>query len=47
LEENFKVKEVFARILDLLPVSPPYYQKDAFTDKPERFFVNETIREKI
>ena len=45
--ENFNVKEVFARILDLLPVSPPYYPKDALTDKPERFFVNETIREKI
>jgi GTP-binding protein Era len=45
--ENFNVKEVFSRILDLLPVSPPYYPKDALTDKPERFFVNETIREKI
>jgi GTP-binding protein Era len=45
--ENFNVKEVFVRILDLLPVSPPYYPKDALTDKPERFFVNETIREKI
>jgi GTPase len=45
--ENFNVKEVFARILELLPESPPYYPKDALTDKPERFFVNETIREKI
>ncbi len=45
--ENFNVKEVFNRILELLPVSPPYYPKDALTDKPERFFVNETIREKI
>jgi GTP-binding protein Era len=45
--QNFNVKEVFARILELLPVSPPYYPKDALTDKPERFFVNETIREKI
>lgn len=45
--ENFNVKEVFARILELLPQSPPYYPKDALTDKPERFFVNETIREKI
>ena len=45
--ENFNVKEVFARILDLLPLSEPYYPKDALTDKPERFFVNETIREKI
>src|SRR5690606_13901836 len=46
-KENFNVNEVFQRILDLLPESPPYYPKDALTDKPERFFVNETIREKI
>ncbi len=45
--ENFNVKEVFNRIIELLPPSPPYYPKDALTDKPERFFVNETIREKI
>ncbi len=45
--ENFNVQQVFARILELLPQSPPYYPKDALTDKPERFFVNETIREKI
>lgn len=45
--ENFNVKEVFDRILELLPESPPYYPKDALTDKPERFFVNESIREKI
>lgn len=45
--ENFNVKEVFNRIIELLPDSPPYYPKDALTDKPERFFVNETIREKI
>lgn len=46
-KENFNVNEVFQRILDLLPESPPYYPKDALTDKPERFFVNEIIREKI
>lgn len=45
--ENFNVQAVFERIIDLLPVSPPYYPKDALTDKPERFFVNEIIREKI
>lgn len=45
--ENFQVAEVFKRILELLPPSPPYYPKDALTDKPERFFVNEIIREKI
>ena len=45
--ENFNVQAVFDRIIELLPVSPPYYPKDSLTDKPERFFVNETIREKI
>ncbi len=45
--ENFNIKEVFARILELLPQSPPFYPKDQLTDKPERFFVNEAIREKI
>ena len=45
--EGFNVKEVFDRIIELLPESPPFYPKDQLTDKPERFFVNETIREKI
>ena len=45
--ENFNVKEVFERIVALLPESPPFYPKDQLTDRPERFFVNETIREKI
>ena len=44
---DFNVKTVFDRIIDLLPESPPYYPKDQLTDKPERFFVNEAIREKI
>jgi GTP-binding protein Era len=44
---GFNVKEVFNRIIELLPDSPPFYPKDQLTDKPERFFVNETIREKI
>ncbi|UNZ00203.1 GTPase Era [Zhouia spongiae] len=44
---NFNVPEVFGRIVELLPDSPPFYAKDQLTDKPERFFVNETIREKI
>ncbi|PHO01688.1 GTPase Era, partial [Rhodobacteraceae bacterium 4F10] len=34
-------------IIELLPESPPFYPKDQLTDKPERFFVNEKIREKI
>ena len=45
--KGFQVKEVFNRIIELLPESPPFYPKDQLTDKPERFFVNETIREKI
>ncbi len=45
--QNFNVPEVFQRIISLLPESPAYYPKDQLTDKPERFFVNETIREKI
>ncbi|MBD3724987.1 MAG: GTPase Era [Flavobacteriaceae bacterium] len=45
--EKFNVQTVFDRIIDLLPKSPPFYPKDALTDKPERFFVNEIIREKI
>jgi GTP-binding protein Era len=45
--QNFNIKGVFERILELLPKSPAYYPKDQLTDKPERFFVNETIREKI
>ena len=45
--ENFGVPQVFNRIIDLLPESPPFYPKDQLTDKPERFFVNEIIREKI
>lgn len=45
--QGFNVKEVFDRIVEILPESPAYYPKDSLTDKPERFFVNEIIREKI
>ncbi|UJH91023.1 GTPase Era [Antarcticibacterium sp. 1MA-6-2] len=45
--QGFNVPEVFQRIVDLLPESPAFYPKDTLTDKPERFFVNEIIREKI
>ena len=45
--ENFNVESVFNRIVELLPESPPFYPKDQLTDKPERFFINEAIREKI
>ena len=45
--KKFNVESIFKRILELLPESPPYYPKDALTDKSERFFVGEMIREKI
>ena len=38
---------VWQRILELLPVSPPYFDKDDLSDRPVRFFVSEMIREKI
>jgi GTP-binding protein Era len=44
---GFNVQNVFDRIIELLPESPAFYPKDQLTDKPERFFVNEAIREKI
>lgn len=45
--EHFNVDNLLARIVELLPVSAPYFGKDALTDKPARFFVTEIIREKI
>ena len=45
--EKFNIDTIMNRIVELLPESPPFYPKDQLTDKPERFFVNETIREKI
>lgn len=44
---KFNVEHVFTRIRELLPESPPFFDKDQLTDKPARFFVNEIIREKI
>ena len=44
---KFNMDKILERIIELLPVSPPYYDKDAITDKSERFFVAENIREKI
>ncbi|MDD2300436.1 MAG: GTPase Era [Fermentimonas sp.] len=43
---NFSIDILQKRILELLPESPPYFEKDALTDKPARFFVTEIIREK-
>ncbi|MCG8206749.1 GTPase Era [Tenacibaculum finnmarkense] len=45
--EKFNVDAVFTKIIELLPEGPAFYPKDQLTDKPERFFVNEKIREKI
>ena len=45
--EKFNVEQLFTRIKDLLPESPPFFDKDQLTDKSERFFVTEIIREKI
>lgn len=44
---NFNIENIFERIKELLPEGEPYYDKDALTDKPEKFFVAEIIREKI
>ena len=44
---GFNMKEIVAKIVDKIPDSPPYYDKDAITDKSERFFIEEIIREKI
>ena len=45
--EKFNIESVFHKIIELLPESPAFYPKDQLTDKPERFFDNEKIREKI
>lgn len=44
-EQN--TSELLNSIIESLPESPPYYPKDQFTDRSERFFVSEIIREKI
>jgi GTPase len=44
---KFNIGVVFDKIVSLLPDSPAYYDKDTLTDKSERFFVAEIIREKI
>ena len=46
-KEKFNVDTLMRRIVSLLPPSPPFFGKDALTDKPARFFVTEIIREKI
>ena len=44
---RFNIDAVMKRIKELLPDSPPYFDKDQWTDRPARFFVTEIIREKI
>ena len=44
---KFGTDMLMKRIQELLPPSPPYFDKDQLTDKPARFFVSEIIREKI
>ncbi len=44
---RFNINAVMNRIKELLPDSPPYFDKDQWTDRPARFFVTEIIREKI
>ena len=46
-QERFNLDSIFAAILERLPVCPPWYDKDAFTDRSLRFFASEIIREKI
>ncbi len=45
--ENFGIEGLMSRLIELIPEAPAYFPKDQLTDKPERFFVNECIREKI
>ena len=43
----YNTEYILPKLKSLLPENPPYYDKDQFTDKSKRFFVNETVREKI
>lgn len=45
--KKFNTSNLMTRIIELIPESPPYFDKDTLTDKSERFFVSEIIREKI
>jgi len=45
--EGFFIDELIEIFKNKLPLSPPFFPKDQFTDRPERFFVNESIREQI
>ncbi|HKJ42842.1 MAG TPA: GTPase Era [Sunxiuqinia sp.] len=45
--ERFNIGPIFDRIIELLPEAPPYFPKDELTDRNDRFFVSEIVREKI
>ena len=45
--QGLGIADLFNTILEMLPEHPPYFPKDQLTDKPERFFVSEIVREKI
>ena len=44
---KFNIDKLFNKILEIIPDGPAYYPKDSLTDRPERFFVSEIIREKL
>ena len=46
-QEKFNLDNLFTAVTDALPVSPPWYDRDTFTDRSMRFFASEIIREKI
>lgn len=45
--EKFNTDRILQEILDRLPLHPPFYNKEELTDRPERFFASEIVREKI
>jgi GTPase len=45
--ESFNTERILQEILDRLPVHEPFYDKEELTDRPERFFASEIVREKI
>jgi len=45
--KNFNLEYLLKRIIEKLPLNPPFFPKDSLTDKTERFFASEIIREKI
>lgn len=46
-EQKFGISELRDKLIDVLPPSPPFFEKDQLTDRAVRFFVSEIVREKI